>query len=570
MRRASRFLVGVVRPRARRALLAATLFSAGLAVAPSGAAAATTTLYVSVGGSGVAPCETPASPCPITTAFGQIDSSAQNGNAVTLQLAAGTYPQYAAVVANESPTSVTITGAGAGSTILTGGWTSGTSCSGLVTPLKVAAGVGFPVTIKALTLEDGCTTGFGADLLDEGASTVTLDSVAIDGGYSGDGGLADIVAGGVLDINQSAISGGTNDTFGTTVDDGTLNLTNSFVGLTSGIGVFVDAGQASVIGSTIATNTTGGVSSETPDAVTLAGDILFGNGGDGNCDYPVIDDGYNISDDTTCGFTAATSTQGAHSVVDALLGTLSLPAGPLSTVSITPSSDAYDVVPASAIGVLSGFCAGSDEEGVSRLQVGQETCDTGAYQVSGQNFPPAITGVSSASAAAGAPVTLTGTNLGYETTVAFGATAATIIAQSATPIPVTNPDGHSTIAFSVPAPPPPLAAAISITGWSVNVHKSSIQSNLSCANQACSGRLTVTSSFTKTIKEKHHKTKHVTITTTIASGSYTLAAGAGGEFTLKLTKHDKALYTALKKKHHLHPLLTVSVNGGSTATSSTP
>ncbi len=186
-------------------------------------------------------------------------------------------------------------------------------------------------------------------------------------------------------------------------------------------------------------------------------------------------------------------------------------------------------------------------------------------------------------------MTLTGTNLGYETTVTFGAsnTAATITAQSATsitvtvpalgagsqPITATNPDGHSTIAFSVPAPlapPPPLPAATSIGSWSVNLHKSSIEADLNCANQACSGELTVTSSVTKTIKKAHGKTKHVTVTTTIATGSYTLTAGAGGAFTLKLTKREKAVYKQLEKKHDLHLLLTVSVNGGSTVTSSNP
>jgi hypothetical protein len=586
MRRACGFVVCGVRARARSALLAATLVSAALALAPSSAVAATATLYASPTGSGSAPCETASSPCLLSTAFGQIDSAAQNGDSVTLQLAAGTYPMNPYNIEPESPTSLTIIGAGAGSTILTGGYGgSGTNCTGLYTPLTVGAGVTFPVTIKALTLENGCTTNRGADLLDAGTGTVTLDSDAIDGGYSTHGGMADIVNGGVLNINQSAIYGGTNETYGSLVLEGTLNLTSSFLGLAMGIGVYVGPdGHATIVGSTVATNTGAGVAGPA-NAITLAGAILFGNAG-GNCSGAPIDDGYNISDDTTCGLTATTSHQGTHTVIDAQLGTLSLTSGALKTVSITASSDAYDSVPANATGVLAGLCAGSDEEGVPRLQPGQESCDAGAYQVSGQSFPPNITAVSSASGAAGTSVTLTGTNLGYETTVTFGAsnTAATITAQSATsitvivptlasgsqPITATNPDGHSTIAFSVPAPPPPLPAAISISSWSVELHKSSVQSDLSCANQACSGNLKVTSSLTKTIKEKHHRTKHVTITTTIASGSYTLAAGASGEVTLRLTKHEKAVYKQLGKKHDLHLLLTVSVNGGSTMKSSTP
>jgi hypothetical protein len=278
MARALGFVVGAVRARARSALLAMTVLSAGLAVLPSSAAAASTTLYASPTGSGSAPCETATSPCSIGTAFTQIGTGAQNGNAVTLQLAAGTYA-VANTVADESPTSLTIVGAGAGSTVLTGDYSgTGTSCSGFFIPLTIATGVTFPVTIKTLTLEDGCTTGYGADLLDDGTGTVTLDSDAIEGGYSQRGGMADILNGGALNINQSAIYGGTNLTYGSDVVAGTLNLTNSFVGLTTSLGVAVgSSAHATIIGSTIATNMSTGVAGPA-NAVTLAGAILFGNG----------------------------------------------------------------------------------------------------------------------------------------------------------------------------------------------------------------------------------------------------------------------------------------------------
>jgi hypothetical protein len=565
--------------------LAALAFSG----APASATTAVTLYTVASSGANSGSC-TSSTACTLSHALTLANGGTLSGDNVVIELAAGTYPVSGSAysVTGGSLASLTINGVTAKTSVINGGYVTadGTSCPSAYQVLTITS-VTFPVNVDDLTLENGCSAGSmgnpGADLWADASNTVTLDDDAVDSGYDQSAGLADSTSG-TLDINQSSIVSGTNSTYGATARGGALNVANSFVGFNSGEGVFAESGPATVTGSTITSN--GGAEvAGSAHAVTLAGDILFGPGA--NCSAAATDDGYNIADDTSCDLTASTSHQGTQSVVDGQLGTLGLDStGPTETVSIASASDAYDIVPANATGLLAGFCAGSDQEGVSRLQPGQESCDAGAYQVSGQNFAPTITGVSQSTAAAGASVTLSGTNLGYATTVAFGAanTPGTITAQSATSITVTvpalasgsqaitatNPDGHATVAFSVPAPPvAALAPAVTIESWNVNVHKSSASAVLSCANQGCAGQFSFTSSITKTIKEGHHKTRKATTTTTIASGSFTIAEGASDDITVKLTRSEKAAYAKLKKKHHLHLLLSVDVNGGTYVSSKT-
>ena len=105
----------------------------------------------------------------------------------------------------------------------------------------------------------------------------------------------------------------------------------------------------------------------------------------GNCSDPGIttDTGYNISDDSTCGFTKTGSANNGDNV-DPLLSPAGLSdnGGPTKTIALQPGSPAIDAIPVADCTDQSsppGPIA-ADQRGFPRLD-GQETvCDIGAYE----------------------------------------------------------------------------------------------------------------------------------------------------------------------------------------------
>ena len=112
--------------------------------------------------------------------------------------------------------------------------------------------------------------------------------------------------------------------------------------------------------------------------------ILANNTGD-NCSYPgagyeFTDDGGNLSDDDTCGFSAATS----HSNIDPLLGHASATtAAAPRPIPLLPGSPAIDAgvsaTCAAAVGDPTYGAGGKDQRGVTR----PSACDIGAFESQG-------------------------------------------------------------------------------------------------------------------------------------------------------------------------------------------
>ena len=97
----------------------------------------------------------------------------------------------------------------------------------------------------------------------------------------------------------------------------------------------------------------------------------FGFGLIQECLGPVTDAGYNLADDSTCGFSA-----GEHDIAGA--ANLANPAwngGPTQTQTIAANSPGQGAIPST-----SSFCIGTDQRGAPRLQPGSSACDMGAYQ----------------------------------------------------------------------------------------------------------------------------------------------------------------------------------------------
>jgi hypothetical protein len=132
------------------------------------------------------------------------------------------------------------------------------------------------------------------------------------------------------------------------------------------------ANSLSVLNSTIAYNQRGGVSASA--SLTLKNTIIAYNTGSGwnNCNGSgaVASQGYNLSNDSTCGawFTAS----GDLNNVDPLLGPLQNNGGSTPTHALPLGSPAVNA------GTNAG-CPATDQRGVSRPQGGR--CDIGAFEV---------------------------------------------------------------------------------------------------------------------------------------------------------------------------------------------
>jgi hypothetical protein len=102
-----------------------------------------------------------------------------------------------------------------------------------------------------------------------------------------------------------------------------------------------------------------------------------------NCAGTIADDGYNISDDTTCGF-AKTGSANNGDDVDPLLSSEGLVnnGGPTETLALTQGSPAIDAIPLAD-------CTDqasppnriiTDQRGALRPAAGEVQCDIGAYE----------------------------------------------------------------------------------------------------------------------------------------------------------------------------------------------
>jgi negative regulator of sigma E activity len=461
-----------------RLAFATLVVSVGILAGAPAAFATGVTYYAAPSATGLEDCSSATNACTLASALS--DAAAATGDAVSVDLAAGTYAPISISSGGES--TLTLDGAGEASTLLNGSNSAET----------VFLGASFPVELENLTIENGSNGGsdggnvavtagnatisnasitggsalHGAGIVVENA-TLTVSGSEISGNDAGTaGGGVMIFGGSTVTIRDSTLSGNTAGSAGGGIDlqsSSTLNLEDSTVTASTG-GAILSLGSANVYGATIASNDSGiDVSTGTFD---LGGSVLAANGGSHDCDSGVItDEGYNFADDASCSGFSGTS-HASESSLD--VGALAANGGPTESMRVPSSSEAYDVVPTGTTltGDVSGaFCAGADQRGVARTQGPATACSAGAFQYA----PPVVTGLSPrASLEPGLPVTLSGYGFANVTSVTFGGTAATITAQSATslsfnvplslslgsqPINVTNPDGTTAASFNAVGAP---------------------------------------------------------------------------------------------------------------------
>ena len=95
------------------------------------------------------------------------------------------------------------------------------------------------------------------------------------------------------------------------------------------------------------------------------------NNTEGNCARALIDQGYNLSSDSSCRLTASTSLLNTDPKLDP--AGLANNGGPTQTIALQPDSPAVDLMPAGS------SCPATDQRGVSRPQ--GPTCDLGAFEM---------------------------------------------------------------------------------------------------------------------------------------------------------------------------------------------
>jgi len=169
---------------------------------------------------------------------------------------------------------------------------------------------------------------------------------------------------------------------------GTITLTNStFSGNTApngaggGIANFVD-GTLTITNSTFSDNSAndGGSIDNGFGTANLKGTILAASSG-GNCLGSITDQGYNLSDDASCVF-SATGSQNSVSDTQLNLGPLHNNGGPTQTIALGAGSMAIDKIPVADCTdqSLPPKRITTDQRGFPRPDSGENICDIGAYE----------------------------------------------------------------------------------------------------------------------------------------------------------------------------------------------
>ncbi len=354
--------------------------------------------------------------CSVRAAIEEADAL-PTGSSILITVPAGTYGLRLGTLGLTANT-ITITGASSQTTIIRGNHT--------FTLMTISATVS--AHLNQLTLERGHagSSGYGGGIFSEGSLSVSnsvfSSNTADQGGgidnyygmlsvtnsaFSGNsaagsgGGIENV--GGTLTVANSAFRGNVTGHSGGAIHifSGTLTMSNSTisnnVSRRHGGGIVNYYGTVSVSNSTISDNTAdgngGGIVNDYGGAVSVSNSTissnLASNGASGifnrsgtftltgsiisntpvsNCARTITDNGYNLDNGTTCGFTRFSLNN-----TDPLLGPLGNNGGPTQTMALLQGSPAIDQVALSS-------CPATDQRGYVRPDNSESTCDIGAYE----------------------------------------------------------------------------------------------------------------------------------------------------------------------------------------------
>ena len=336
------------------------------------------------------------STCPSFSQF-QSDAEAISGTGTITFTAANCALTASGTITTQASSTVTINGNGL---TLTGGTSSAPGLFDLI-----YAGNGGALTLDhtilaygrygilqntgTVSLKESTVSGNGKDGINQGSGSLTLTNSTVSGNV--DAGIYQ--ASGTLTLTNSTVSGNGDDGINQGVS--TITLTSSTISSNNRYGIYQASGTLTLTNSTVSDNGDDGIN-QGSSAINLTNSTVSGNGDVGiyqgtgtvtltatlladnttkNCDTANnADQGYNLSTDNTCGF-SATGSQNNVASADLHLGPLGNYGGLTPTIPLLSGSIAIDAIP-----LTSGCSVGesSDQRGVAQPQ--GSGCDSGAYE----------------------------------------------------------------------------------------------------------------------------------------------------------------------------------------------
>jgi hypothetical protein len=242
------------------------------------------------------------------------------------------------------------------------------------------------VTMTNVNLVNNTSSDRGGGITGLGDVTATNSTISGNtGGFDGGGICA---FGNVVIVSSTLIgngAGGTGDGGGICAF-GTLTVTNSTVvgNTATGAGGGVDTDvDLTLVYSTVAQNTSANGSNLGFATMASFGSVVAQPlGGGGNCEVAGTSNGFDFTDDTSCGFPASET----HAGVDPALGPVAANGGPTPTRLPRPSSPLIDAIPIASCRADGAASVTTDQRGVTRPQ--GPGCDIGAVEVQPPGPPP--------------------------------------------------------------------------------------------------------------------------------------------------------------------------------------
>jgi len=261
-----------------------------------------------------------------------------------------------------------------------------------------------PLHLADLTITGGNASSAGGGVVTSGDAT--LANVSLVGNTSTDRGggitvLGDVtVTNSTISANTAGFDGGGICVFGNAVITSSTLVGNTAGGGGDGGGVCA-FGTLTVTDSTVVANTATGLGGglDTNVGLTLVYSTVAQNtaangsnlgfatlasfgavvaqpvGGGGNCEVAGTSDGFNFTDDASCGFPASET----HAGVDPALGPVAANGGPTPTRLPRPGSPLIDAIPLASCRADGAAAVTTDQRGVTRPQ--GPACDIGAVEV---------------------------------------------------------------------------------------------------------------------------------------------------------------------------------------------
>ncbi|HLI50807.1 MAG TPA: choice-of-anchor Q domain-containing protein [Thermomicrobiaceae bacterium] len=232
--------------------------------------------------------------------------------------------------------------------------------------------------VASIVMNSSAISAIGQDAIFAGSATVTGSTIASYGDFGIDVRTATVTHSLVSSDTQDNVADGINAAVSADVT-GSAILGNGGHGIFSetatgsddtinGNDIGIDATTVILLSSTVSGNTTGVLTA----SFSPTADILAGNSSR-NCNFgSVVDGGYNLSTDATCGF-SGTSKNGVSGLNLLSLGQYG---GPTPTIALGAGSIAIDAIP-----LTNGQCdrgTTADQRGVARPQ--GDACDIGAFE----------------------------------------------------------------------------------------------------------------------------------------------------------------------------------------------